>query len=627
MTDFLPKECDIVMEGGVTSGVVYPAFVARLATRFTLRSIGGASVGAVAAVAAAAAQYKRNRVRKEGLPPSQDDGFYLTACMPRRLRAMVDNGARRTTRLFSLFQPCAALAPHFRVLAAALNAGSTPRAAVCVLLALPVHFPLGAGLGAGLWLLGYFVSSGLLGGRWPHAMLPWVMSGLWFGLSMAGSALGGAILHAVLGAWRGLRDNRCGICPGLRTRPDAPPALTEWLHATVQEIAGLPLEQPLTFGQLRASEPPIELALMSTGLSELRAHRLPQASMDLVFRASELAHLFPSAILDWLKAHGGASRHGQQTRALLQALNETAEDYYFMPPADDLPVLVAARMSLSFPVLMQAVPLYRIRALPAAGSELELLRVWFSDGGLTSNFPIHFFDAILPTRPTFGVTLQDTLPEAQAPVSADAIPAPRVILPHNNNGGITAAYEAIDDAGGMPSLPRFMAAMVRTIRTWRDEALKRTPGYRDRVVLIRHRKSEGGLNLDMNRAAIRIMSDSGDIAARQIIARFLEPVARDNGWLNHRWVRMRSTAAVLQDTLAPLHQAWHDARLAPSYAALWQAQGKDALPSYRLSRKGRMAGDILWKGIVAIPEQIGPARLSAHAPRPQPELVISPRQS
>lgn len=55
MNDFLPTECDIVMEGGVTSGVVYPSFVARLATRFTLRSIGGASVGSVAATAAAAA--------------------------------------------------------------------------------------------------------------------------------------------------------------------------------------------------------------------------------------------------------------------------------------------------------------------------------------------------------------------------------------------------------------------------------------------------------------------------------------------------------------------------------------------------------------------------------------------
>jgi predicted acylesterase/phospholipase RssA len=616
MANSLPEECDVVMEGGVTSGVVYPTFVARLATRFTLRSIGGASVGAIAAIGAAAAQYKRNRVRKTGT--GRDDGFFLMAKLPRRLRESVDG----RTRLFSLFQPCARLAPHFHVIVAGMNAGDQAgllRRVGRVLLALLRNFPLGAMVGAGLWLLGYFVSSGLLGGHWPDSLLANVMSGLWFGLSLVVAGLVFAALQFVGGAWIGLRHNRCGICSGLRTHPGNPPALTEWLHGMVQEIAGLPPDQPLTFGHLRRSEPPIELALMSTGLSELRAHRLPHSSADLVFCASEIAHLFPSEIVEWMKAQSQPTRHRKHTLALLK------DDYYFMPDPDDLPVVFAARMSLSFPVLLQAVPLYRIRALPAGGGDVKLLRVWFSDGGLTSNFPIHFFDAILPTRPTFGVTLQDSLEEGRTGEQAGL--AQRVTLPLNNNDGITPAYMAVDDADGLPSLPRFTSAVVRTIRTWRDEALKRTPGYRDRVVLIRHKKSEGGLNLDMRRQAIGIMSRSGSEAARRIIARFLDPEDRNNGWLNHRWVRMRSTAAVLQDTLAPLHKAWHDERLSPSYAALWQAQGEDAPLAYRLGKDSRQAGDILWKGIVAIPEQIGPADLSAHAPRPQPELVISPRQS
>lgn len=616
MANSLPEECDVVMEGGVTSGVVYPTFVARLARRFTLRSIGGASVGAIAAIGAAAAQYKRNRVRKTGT--GRDDGFFLMAKLPRRLRESVDG----RTRLFSLFQPCARLAPHFHVIVAGMNAGDQAgllRRVGRVLLALLRNFPLGAMVGAGLWLLGYFVSSGLLGGHWPDALLANVMSGLWFGLSLVVAGLVFAALQFVGGAWIGLRHNRCGICSGLRTHPGNPPALTEWLHGMVQEIAGLPPDQPLTFGHLRRSEPPIELALMSTGLSELRAHRLPHSSADLVFCASEIAHLFPPEIVEWMKAQSQPTRHRKHTLALLK------DDYYFMPDPDDLPVVFAARMSLSFPVLLQAVPLYRIRALPVGGGDVKLLRVWFSDGGLTSNFPIHFFDAILPTRPTFGVTLQDSLEEGRTGEQAGL--AQRVTLPLNNNDGITPAYMAVDDADGLPSLPRFTSAVVRTIRTWRDEALKRTPGYRDRVVLIRHKKSEGGLNLDMRRQAIGIMSRSGSEAARRIIARFLDPEDRNNGWLNHRWVRMRSTAAVLQDTLAPLHKAWHDERLSPSYAALWQAQGEDAPLAYRLGKDSRQAGDILWKGIVAIPEQIGPADLSAHAPRPQPELVISPRQS
>ena len=70
--------------------------------------------------------------------------------------------------------------------------------------------------------------------------------------------------------------------------------------------------------------------------------------------------------------------------------------------------------------------------------------VWLSDGGLTSNFPIHFFDALLPERPTFGVSLQSTLAE-KAPDSE------RVILPENNNQGWTPPYVDIQGRDGLPS--------------------------------------------------------------------------------------------------------------------------------------------------------------------------------
>jgi predicted acylesterase/phospholipase RssA len=52
-------ECDIVMAGGVTSGIIYPGAVAMLARRFAFRSIGGTSVRAIAAAATAAAEYGR----------------------------------------------------------------------------------------------------------------------------------------------------------------------------------------------------------------------------------------------------------------------------------------------------------------------------------------------------------------------------------------------------------------------------------------------------------------------------------------------------------------------------------------------------------------------------------------
>ena len=37
------KECDIIMKGGITSGVVYPRAILRLSEQYRFRSIGGTS--------------------------------------------------------------------------------------------------------------------------------------------------------------------------------------------------------------------------------------------------------------------------------------------------------------------------------------------------------------------------------------------------------------------------------------------------------------------------------------------------------------------------------------------------------------------------------------------------------
>src|SRR3954467_11303175 len=52
-------DCDIVMAGGVTSGIIYPGAVAMIARRYRFRSIGGTSVGAIAAAVTAAAEFGR----------------------------------------------------------------------------------------------------------------------------------------------------------------------------------------------------------------------------------------------------------------------------------------------------------------------------------------------------------------------------------------------------------------------------------------------------------------------------------------------------------------------------------------------------------------------------------------
>jgi predicted acylesterase/phospholipase RssA len=62
------RECDLVMKGGITSGIVYPRAVLALKEQgYYFRCIGGTSAGAIAAAATAAAEFGREAGGFEGL--------------------------------------------------------------------------------------------------------------------------------------------------------------------------------------------------------------------------------------------------------------------------------------------------------------------------------------------------------------------------------------------------------------------------------------------------------------------------------------------------------------------------------------------------------------------------------
>src|SRR5436309_9019499 len=63
--------CDIIMKGGITSGVVYPEGVRVLSEKYRFKSIGGTSAGAIAAALAAAAEHGR----RPGQNGTAFDGF------------------------------------------------------------------------------------------------------------------------------------------------------------------------------------------------------------------------------------------------------------------------------------------------------------------------------------------------------------------------------------------------------------------------------------------------------------------------------------------------------------------------------------------------------------------------
>ena len=118
------------------------------------------------------------------------------------------------------------------------------------------------------------------------------------------------------------------------------------------------------------------------------------------------------------------------------------------------------------------------------------MRVWFSDGGICSNFPVHFFDGVMPTRPTFGVNLKGFHQD---------FPKDRTYLPEplENDKGLKTAIPTLSEAPGLGSVAAFVGSIVNTMQNWRDQIQIAMPGYRDRIVHVCHTEQEGGLNLNM----------------------------------------------------------------------------------------------------------------------------------
>src|SRR3954471_13069354 len=92
------KDCNIVMKGGITSGIVYPTVVYKLASKYRFNNLGGTSAGALAATLTAAAEYARKTGRGLGTR-----AFDELSKIPGWLSG--DSDFRGSSNLFRLFQP------------------------------------------------------------------------------------------------------------------------------------------------------------------------------------------------------------------------------------------------------------------------------------------------------------------------------------------------------------------------------------------------------------------------------------------------------------------------------------------------------------------------------------------
>lgn len=489
------SDCDIIMKGGITSGVVYPKAMLRLAKHFRFRCVGGTSAGAIAASILAAAEFGRARCgfdRLSDVPP------YISQNMT------------------ALFQPDPRAAALFTVFKDGYLDRRWAKAATAV--------------ASQHWLLSLLLVVASAG-----AVATFVVGEVAWGLVLTllvPVLLAGIAYSFVSHAWRTIPALDFGICPGPRQPGGAEAGLSDWLAETIERCAGrwpqdgsLP-KTPLTFGDLKRRDdgPSITLRMMTTNVSMRRPHTLPNlGERNFYFKEKEFRRLFPGWVVD----------------AMVRG--RTPENGVFpFPMADDLPVIVAARMSLSFPLLISAVPLYRYDYDSAAK---PLRRLLFSDGGLSSNFPIHFFDAILPGRPTFGISLDDLNPD-KPDRRVHLSPRPRWL-----------------DIKEVKTLPGFLLALLNAAKDWQDLLQGSLPGYRDRVVNISlDPKKEGGLNLTMDKDKIGLLLNLGDRAAGLLEGAAL-PDTGDRApfdFDSHRWGRFLVAFGAIEEALEATAEAWGD---------------------------------------------------------------------
>jgi hypothetical protein len=579
--DRAPRDryCDLILTGGVTSAIAYPAAIFALATAYRFNSIGGSSSGAGAAALAAAAEYRRRHGSSEGF-----------RVLLERAAALAEQDANGHTGLRWLFQPGAQQERIFRALVPGIAKPDGKLVKLLSGLAAAYAASLASGIAIAVtvvWL------ASLCGGA--QGWLAYLCAGLI-----------GAVAALVLAVWGDVMlvvNHDYGICNGMESRADAPhPPLTEWLHDLIQEIAGRRKgDAPLSFSDLATapgspqetlgdlSKPDagsIDLRMFTANVTHGRPYMMPQNEEDpdppLYFRPSEMRRLFPAAVVEHLMARSGGRVYAAEcieprrpspsrwsrfwTRSMLgPELAPEDDDGLWNLPRKHLPIVVAARMSISFPVLFTAVPLW---VRDAELNPPKYRRCMFSDGSLCSNFPIHLFDSPVPAWPTFGIALyEQTPPDEPAPprlFSRDwwlppeppKKPGSAICLPRGEREGKRDRWNDFEEQ----VLPRnrlfgFVGALLWTTKDWNDRTLARLPGVRERVVQVGLSPGTGGLNILMTSNEIRELAEVGGDAARELLNSFSKPSNASGmakGWDEHRWVRFNVLCNCLSRSLAGL---------------------------------------------------------------------------
>ncbi|MFZ1124873.1 MAG: patatin-like phospholipase family protein [Candidatus Baltobacteraceae bacterium] len=608
----MPRQCDIVMKGGITSGIVYPAAVFEIAKDFTFKNVGGTSAGAIAAALTAAAERRRSR-------DGATDGFDRVAAVPVYLA--------KENHLFRLFVPNARTRSLFRTIAGLAGRPRFQPAAVAKWCGLVWAFPFASLLGA---IPGSVFFIAVLTRREPALAFAAEI------VLAVGTTLAGITVAFLLALLRDLLTelprNAYGMVTGVDDADRSNEcALSTWLARELELTAGLEAgKTPLTFGMLwdakrdaaaeglekKPADPDVNLEMIATNVTWGRPYQFP-SDVTFYYDPEELRRFFPDHVIKWMKERPRKAK--DEVEAARFAAH--APGKLPLPLASDLPVIVATRMSLAFPILLSAVPLYAADfSLPMPANKIpELERCWFADGGISSNFPVTLFDSPLPRWPTFAINL------AQFPKthSRQADESKNVYMARDNAAGLLPVFNRFGP------LPGFLSAIFDAMQNWNDNTQSRLPGYRDRIVTVFLADDEGGLNLDMPPQVLERLRARGAAAGALIAGRFKTPSVLAPGkgamdWENHRWLRFRTAMGAAKSYLADLAKTFrHPEASDVAYDALINAADGTPVHRYPIPPEARRQVDDLANRAAQLGEELGAVdSLAEDLPKPSPALVL-----
>jgi predicted acylesterase/phospholipase RssA len=245
----------------------------------------------------------------------------------------------------------------------------------------------------------------------------------------------------------------------------------------------------------------IDLEVMTTNLTLRRPYRFPFESRQFFFCEECFKKYFPQTVVDQMTRAADPvpdvelpATDGTPPRTIVMCCPlHPATRVRHLPRPPDIPVVVAARLSLSFPGLISAVPMCYVD-YGRAPAYRNIIVVWFSDGGIASNFPMHLFDTLWPTRPTFGINLE--------PLDAEH-GSEQTRLPKR---GFPRSHE-------IASIPEFVQSLLDTMQNWVDTTQLTMSTYRNRGVEVRLTPTQGGMNLRMPDQVIEEVAALGEEAA------------------------------------------------------------------------------------------------------------------